>query len=127
MFSKLKNLFNPAPTGVDDSTVQNFNQALEQLETEYKGQISVLEVDHQKQITDYQQKITASVEQAAQFHQQLSTLNDQIASLQDQLKASPTVVDASDPQVKIGHSEESFGKQLLKEMPSHLKDKIKKS
>jgi len=127
IFSRLKNLFNPAPTGVDESTVQNFNQALEQLETEYKGQISVLEADHQKQITDNQQQLAAYEEQAAQFQQQLSGLNDQITSLQDQLKASPTIVDASDPQVKIGHTEETYGKQLLKEMPSHLKDKLKKT
>jgi len=57
---------------------------------------------------------------------QLSALQDQIATLQDQLNAKPTTVDGIDPQLKVSHSEETFGKQLLKEMPSHLKDKFKK-
>ncbi|NCA77967.1 MAG: hypothetical protein EOM90_16700 [Alphaproteobacteria bacterium] len=127
LFQRLRNLLNPAPDGVNEDTVKKYNQTIEQLEADYQGQISVLEADHQKKITDYQQQLAASKEQAAQYQQQLSGLNDQIASLQDQLKASPTIVDASDPQVKIGHSEESFGKQLLKDMPSHLKDKLKKS
>ena len=106
LFQKLRNLFNPLPEGVNDETLKNYNQTVEQLETDYQKQISTLEAEQQKQ---------------------LSTLRDEIASLQDQLKASPTVVEGIDPKVKISPSEESFGKQLLKEMPAHLKDKIKKS
>jgi len=106
LFQKLRNLFNPLPEGVNDETLKNYNQTVEQLEADYQKQISTLEVEQQKQ---------------------LSTLRDEIASLQDQLKASPTVVEGIDPKVKISPSEESFGKQLLKEMPAHLKDKIKKS
>jgi len=105
LFQKLKNLFNPAPEGVNDETVSNYNLTIEQLETDYKQQISTLESDHQKQ---------------------LATLQDQIVTLQDQLSAKPTTVEGIDPQLKVSHSEETFGKQLLKEMPSHLKDKIKK-
>ena len=106
LFQKLRNLFNPLPEGVNDETLKNYNQTVEQLEADYQKQISTLEAEQQKQ---------------------LSTLRDEIASLQDQLKASPTVVEGIDPKVKISPSEESFGKQLLKEMPAHLKDKIKKS
>ena len=106
LFQKLRNLFNPLPEGVNDETLKNYSQTVEQLETDYQKQISTLEAEQQKQ---------------------LSTLRDEIASLQDQLKASPTVVEGIDPKVKISPSEESFGKQLLKEMPAHLKDKIKKS
>jgi hypothetical protein len=106
LFQKLRNLFNPLPEGVNDETLKNYNHTIEQLETDYQKQISTLEAEQQKQ---------------------LSILRDEIASLQDQLKASPTVVEGIDPKVKISPSEESFGKQLLKEMPAHLKDKIKKS
>ena len=104
LFQKLKNLFNPAPEGVPDETVSAYNQTVEQLETDYKQQVSTLESDHQKQ---------------------LSSLQDQIVTLQDQLNAKPTTVEGIDPQLKVSHSEETFGKQLLKDMPSHLKDKIK--
>ncbi len=106
LFQKLRNLFNPLPEGVNDETLKNYNQAVEQLEADYQKQISTLEAEQQKQ---------------------LSALRDEIASLQDQLKARPTVVEGVDPKVKVSPSEESFGKQLLKEMPAHLKDKIKKS
>ena len=106
LFQKLRNLFNPLPEGVNDETLKNYTQTVEQLEADYQKQISTLEAEQQKQ---------------------LSALRDEIASLQDQLKASPTVVEGIDPKVKISPSEESFGKQLLKEMPAHLKDKIKKS
>ena len=106
LFQKLRNLFNPLPEGVNDETLKNYNQTVEQLEADYQKLISTLETEQQKQ---------------------LSALRDEIASLQDQLKASPTVVEGIDPKVKISPSEESFGKQLLKEMPAHLKDKIKKS
>jgi len=106
LFQKLRNLFNPLPEGVNDETLKNYNQTVEQLEADYQKQISTLEAEQQKQ---------------------LSALRDEISSLQDQLKASPTVVEGIDPKVKISPSEESFGKQLLKEMPAHLKDKIKKS
>ena len=105
LFQKLKNLFNPAPDGVNDETVSTYNQTIEQLETDYKQQISTLESDHQKQ---------------------LESLQGQITTLQDQLSAKPTTVEGIDPQLKVSHSEETFGKQLLKDMPSHLKDKIKK-
>lgn len=105
LFQKLKNLFNPAPKGMNDETVSTYNQTVEQLETDYKQQISTLESDHQKQ---------------------LATLQDQIVTLQGQLSAKPTTVEGIDPQLKVSHSEETFGKQLLNDMPSHLKDKIKK-
>ena len=103
LFQRLKNLLNPVPDGVNEDTVKNYNQTVEQLEADYQKQISVLEADHQKQ---------------------LSALNDQITTLHDQLKANPTKVEGSDPHLKVGPSEETFGKQLLKEMPTHLKDKL---
>ena len=106
LFQRLKNLLSPTPDGANEDAVRDYNQTVEQLEADYQKQLSVLETDHQKQ---------------------LSTLQDQIVTLQDQLKARPTTVEGSDPHVKIGPSEETFGKQLLKEMPAHFKDKIKKS
>jgi len=106
LFQRLKNLLSPSPDGANEDAVKDYNQTVEQLEADYQKQLSVLETDHQKQ---------------------LSTLQDQIVTLQDQLKARPTTVEGSDPHVKIGPSEETFGKQLLKEMPAHLKDKLKKS
>ena len=106
LFQRLKNLLSPTQDGANEDTVKDYNQTVEQLEADYQKQLSVLETDHQKQ---------------------LSTLQDQIVTLQDQLKARPTTVDGSDPHVKVGPSEETFGKQLLKEMPAHFKDKIKKS
>ncbi len=105
LFQRLRNLLNPAPDGVNEDTVKNYNQTIEQLEADYQGQISALEADHQKQ---------------------LSALQDQVSTLQDQLKARPTTVEGTDPQVKVGPAEETFGKQLLKEMPAHFKDKFKK-
>ena len=106
LFQRLKNLLSPTQDGANEDTVKDYNQTVEQLEADYQKQLSVLEADHQKQ---------------------LSTLQDQIVTLQDQLKARPTTVEGSDPHVKIGPSEETFGKQLLNEMPAHLKDKLKKS
>ena len=105
LFQRLRNLLNPAPDGVNEDTVKNYNQTIEQLEADYQGQITLLEADHQKQ---------------------LSSLQDQVSTLQDQLKARPTTVEGTDPQVKVGPTEETFGKQLLKEMPAHFKDKFKK-
>ena len=131
LFQRLKNLLNPNQDGVNDETVNTYNQTVEQLETDYQKQISVLEETHLQKLStlesDYKKQLEDSQGQIATFQQQFSGLNDQIATLQDQLKASPTIVDASDPQVKIGHAEEAFGKQLLKDMPAHLKDKFKKS
>ncbi|NCA77976.1 MAG: hypothetical protein EOM90_16745 [Alphaproteobacteria bacterium] len=106
LFQRLKNLLNPSAEGVNQDTVNQYNQTIEQLETDYQGQIATLEAEHQKQ---------------------LSTLQEQVATLQDQLKARPTKVEGTDPQVKVGPSEETFGKQLLKEMPAHFKDKFKKT
>lgn len=105
LFQRLKSLLNPSADGVNQDTVNQYNQTIEQLETDYQGQIATLEAEHQKQ---------------------LSTLQEQVATLQDQLKARPTKVEGTDPQVKVGPSEETFGKQLLKEMPAHFKDKFKK-
>ncbi|MEI7492953.1 MAG: hypothetical protein WCK92_16250 [Bacteroidota bacterium] len=105
LFQRLKNLLNPAPDGANADALKDYNQTVEQLEADYQKQISTLEADHQKQ---------------------LSALQDQITTLQDQLKARPTTVEGADPQLKVGPSEETFGKQLLKEMPIHLKDKLKK-
>jgi len=105
LFQRLKNLLNPAPDGANADALKDYNQTVEQLEADYQKQISTLEADHQKQ---------------------LSALQDQITTLQDQLKARPTTVEGADPQLKVGPTEETFGKQLLKEMPIHLKDKLKK-
>ena len=104
LFQRLKNLLNPAPDGANADALKDYNQTVEQLEADYQKQISTLEADHQKQ---------------------LSALQEQITTLQDQLKARPTTVEGADPQLKVGPSEETFGKQLLKEMPIHLKDKLK--
>ena len=106
LFQRLKNLFNPAPEGVNEATVKDYNQTVEQLESDYQNQITVLESEHLKQVF---------------------SLQEQITTLQDQLKARPTTVESADPQLKVGPSEETFGKQLLKDMPSHLKDKLNKS
>ena len=105
LFQRLKNLLNPAPDGANADALKDYNQTVEQLEADYQKQVATLEADHQKQ---------------------LSALQDQITTLQDQLKARPTTVEGADPQLKVGPSEETFGKQLLKEMPIHLKDKLKK-
>ena len=104
LFQRLKSLFNPAPDGVQEETVKNFNQTIEQLETDYQNQISTLESEHQKQ---------------------LSTLQDQITTLQDQLKARPTIVEGTDPKIKIAQGEETFGKKLLSQMPEEMKSKLK--
>ena len=104
LFQRLKNLLNPTPDGANADALKDYNQTVEQLEADYQKQISTLEADHQKQ---------------------LSALQEQITTLQDQLKARPTTVEGADPQLKVGPSEETFGKQLLKEMPIHLKDKLK--
>jgi flagellar biosynthesis chaperone FliJ len=117
LFQKLKNLITPASDGADQDKVNQYNQTIEQLETDYQGQISTLEADHQKQLEARE----------SEYQQQLSALNQQIATLQDQLSARPTTVEAADPQVKVGASEQSFGKQLLSQMPAHLKDKFKRS
>jgi hypothetical protein len=67
------------------------------------------------------------IEKLQQDHQtQLSSIQDQVTSLQDQLKAGPTTVEGIDPQLQIATAEESFGKQLLHQMPKVLKEKIKK-
>ena len=139
IFQKFKNLFASAPAAApDESAEKNFNQAIELLEAEYSGQMTVLEENHRKQITDLEalhtsaldaiqvQLATAESESNA-FQTQISDLTSQVASLKDQLSANPTKVTSGDPQITVGHPEVKFGKELLNEMPSYLKDKLKKS
>jgi len=116
LFQRLKNLLNPAPDGANADALKDYNQTVEQLEADYQKQVSALEADHQKQVSTLE----------ADHQKQLSALQEQITTLQDQLKARPTTVEGVDPQLRISPTEETFGKQLLKEMPAHLKDKLKK-
>ena len=139
IFQKFKNLFASAPAAAPDETAEkNFNQAIELLEAEYSGQITVLEENHRKQITDLetahtsafdaiQAQLATAESEAKAFQTQISDLTSQVASLKDQLSANPTKVTSGDPQVTIGHPEVKFGKELLAEMPSYLKDKLKKT
>ena len=138
IFQKFKNLFASAPAAAPDETAEkNFNQAIELLEAEYTGQITALEENHRKQITELeavhtsafdalQAQLATAVSEAKAFQTQISDLTSQVASLKDQLKANPTKVTSGDPQVTVGHPEVKFGKELLNEMPSYLKDKLKK-
>jgi hypothetical protein len=138
IFQKFKNLFAPAPAAVpDESAEKNFNQAIELLEAEYTGQMTALEENHRKQITDLeavhtsacdalQAQLATAESEAKAFQTQISDLTSQVASLKDQLNANPTKVTSGDPQITVGHPEVKFGKELLSEMPSYLKDKLKK-
>ncbi len=138
IFQKFKSLFASAPSIVpDESAEKNFNQAIELLEAEYSGQMTILEESHRKQITDLealhtsafdvlQAQLATAESEAKSFQTQISDLTSQVATLKDQLNANPTRVPSTDPQVTIGHTEVKFGKELLNEMPSYLKDKLKK-
>ncbi len=133
LFQRIKNLFNPAPEGVRPDTLASYNQAIELLEADHLQEISSLEASSQAKIAAIEQQLASSSDQlatsvagAALLEQQVKDLTARVATLQDQLKAAPTTVDSSDPQVKVGHPEVKFGKELLAEMPSHLKDKLKK-
>ena len=87
--------------------------------TYYNGVIEKLQSDHQTALSAVQ-------EQSSAFGIQITSLNEEVNNLKDQLKAAPTSVEGIDPQLHIGTTEESFGKQLLREMPSEIKEKLKK-
>ena len=80
-----------------------------------------------EQLATTTEKLATEQAQTTQYQQQISDLTSQVATLTDKLSASPTRVNAGDPQITIGHPEVKFGKELLSEMPSYLKDKLKKS
>jgi hypothetical protein len=138
IFQKFKNLFASAPAAAPDETAEkNFNQAIELLEAEYSVQMTALEENHRRQITELetaqttafdalQAQLATAESEAKVFQTQISDLTSQVASLKDQLNANPTKVTSGDPQVTVGHPEVKFGKELLAEMPSYLKDKLKK-
>ena len=85
----------------------------------YNSVIEKLQADHLSDIATIQDQVTG-------FQEQASTLREQVSTLQDQLKAGPTKVEGIDPQLQITTAEESFGKQLLHQMPEALKEKIQK-
>ena len=79
-----------------------------------------------EQLATTTEQLAASNAGTAVLEKQISDLTSQVASLKDQLSANPTKVTSGDPQVTVGHPEVKFGKELLAEMPSYLKDKLKK-
>ena len=80
-----------------------------------------------EQLAETTRQFSAEQAQTVLLNKQISDLTSQVATLKDQLNANPTRVASTDPQVTIGHAEVKFGKELLNEMPSYLKDKLKKS
>ena len=145
IFQKFKNLFATAPDEVQQSKA--YDQAVELLEADHLEEITNLEASFQTKVTAFESQLQASAEQlavaneqittateqlaastagAAQLEKQISDLTSQVASLKDQLSANPTKVTSGDPQITVGHPEVKFGKELLAEMPSYLKDKLKK-
>jgi uncharacterized protein VirK/YbjX len=148
IFQKFKSLFASAPAAVpDESAEKNFNQAIELLEADHLEQITTLEANHKvmeaeflSKEVEFKGKLAAVTEQLAEatsqlsaeqanailLQKQVSELTSQVSTLKDQLNANPTRVPSTDPQVTIGHPEVKFGKELLAEMPSYLKDKLKK-
>ena len=79
-----------------------------------------------EQLATTTEQLAASNARSTLLEKQISDLTSQVASLKDQLSANPTKVTSGDPQVTVGHPEVKFGKELLAEMPSYLKDKLKK-
>ena len=155
IFQKFKSLFSSAPAVVpDESAEKNFNQAIELLEADHLEEITKLRDSFQTQVTTFESQLQASTEQLSIANEQVASTNEQLAettrqlsaeqastillqkqvsgltsqvsTLNDQLNANPTRVPSTDPQVTIGHAEVKFGKELLNEMPSYLKDKLKK-
>ena len=152
IFQKFKNLFASAPDEVQQSKA--YDQAIELLEADHLDEITKLQDSFQTQVTTFESQLQASAQQLAAATEQFATtteqlatttgqlateqaqtvllnkqildLTAQVASLKDQLNANPTKVTSGDPQVTVGHPEVKFGKELLNEMPSYLKDKIKK-
>jgi len=152
IFQKFKNLFATAPDEVQQSKA--YDQAVELLEADHLEEITKLQDSFQTKVTTFESQLQASTEQLAAANEQLTTANEQVAtttellsteqastillqkqisdltsqvaSLKDQLSANPTKVTSGDPQVTVGHPEVKFGKELLNEMPSYLKDKLKK-
>ena len=145
IFQKFKNLFATAPDEVQQSKA--YDQAVELLEADHLEEITKLQDSFQTKVTTFESQLQVSAEQlavaneqinatteqlaastagTAQLEKQISDLTSQVASLKDQLSANPTKVTSGDPQVTVGHPEVKFGKELLAEMPSYLKDKLKK-
>ena len=79
-----------------------------------------------EQLAETTRQLSAEQAQTVLLNKQISNLTSQVSTLKDQLNANPTRVPSTDPQVTIGHPEVKFGKELLAEMPSYLKDKLKK-
>ena len=106
-----------------NSLIIYYNAAIEKLQQDHLAILATLQENNQAFIATLQQEHQSSV---ATFQEQVSSLNNQVITLQDQFKAKPTMVDGIDPQLKLGNSEESFGKRLLSQMPKELKEKIRK-
>lgn len=110
----IENMFDDMRTIIYGQESQTSN-----LITYYNSIIEKLQQDHQTALSEVQQQIST-------YQSQVTSLSEQVTNLQDQLKAAPTQVEGIDPQIHVGPTEETFGKKLLKEMPTQLKDKIKK-
>ena len=80
-----------------------------------------------EQLAEATSQLSAEQAKTVLLNKQISDLTSQVSTLKDQLNANPTRGPSTDPQVTIGHAEVKFGKELLNEMPSYLKDKLKKS
>jgi len=152
IFQKFKSLFASAPDEAQQSKA--YDQAVELLEADHLEEITKLRDSIQTKVTTFESQLQASARelstvkdqlasaneqlatgaeqlateqaQAVLLNKQISDLTSQVSTLKDQLNANPTRVPSTDPQVTIGHAEVKFGKELLNEMPSYLKDKLKK-
>jgi len=102
-------------------------QSISALRSEHQATLSALEVTNQQNLeklkTEHQETISTL---EATHNTQITELNTHITTLHDQLKATPTTVNSTDPELNINHNEEKFGKELLNQIPPHLKTRLKR-
>ena len=109
--------------------VEYYNSVVDRLQSDHVSEAEALNqtiTDNQNEALTLNQTIQEGETQLSTLNDQIATLQSQVSTLQDQLKASPTKVDTIDPQLSISKPNETYGKKLLAQMPTQLKEKLAK-
>ncbi|TSA28902.1 MAG: hypothetical protein D4R67_02990 [Bacteroidetes bacterium] len=107
--------------------MEYYNSVIDRLQLDHQSEAKGLNqtiTDHQNEAYTLNQRILEQDQQLTSLNEQITSLQTQISTLQDRLKAAPTTVESIDPKLSISKPEESYGKKLLSQMPTQLKEKL---
>ncbi len=107
--------------------VEYYNSVIDKLQAVHQGETEALNqsvTDHQNEACTLNQTIEEHDQLFASLNEHIASLQTKVSTLTDQLKATPTTVESIDPKLSISKPEESYGKKLLSQMPTQLKEKL---